>query len=697
MEQKEEAMYIGSIEHYRKRARRGDERAQLILFFLLFHQIGNKEKKKESRKWLKESSRRGNIAAEAMHHFVGLKKEPDYFWALQKFEEHSFQAKEDSFVSLHMLGYSYKEGKGVSKDSRQAIKYFSESAKRGNYHSEFQVALILKKAKDEQWKKVVRNLVDNGNSLAMTCLASELIERGDYEAAWGLLERARAEGSVRAVEMEGMMMMNGKKYEEAYRLFCLARDLGSFEILSSLGLCLMMGRGCEKDISRGLEVIEKAAARNDGRALFVLYVLHATGKYVEKNEKKALASLEHSAMTEYVHAVRELSMHFVEGSELVERNEEEAASWMEKGCEMQDRWCLSTYGRMLVEGDVLVKDVHVGREYLQKAAKMGCKKSEKVLNELDEKDKQEIARRIKKEKERKEMDAEKKKEAIEGEETIARGEEETIARREREDGSEAKMELVRMFCKEKRNYEKVFELTKKMKSGSREARRELEAMIDENKVDERLLSSFLVEEYERAVKCLTAEGSSKNFSPLRCSTNGPLGEHEMLKKQSMEGMEFYSPDKYRPVTPRNWGLTAEGIFSKKSSLKNVSIFDMYQNLPAEDSYKREKQRGAKWKGRLPEKPKIPCIMFHYNQQKPSVKVEWKKEQYLEYYKLYMRVEGKKEEIWVNESEKEDCKDHFFLTDFKHGCLVSFSLSAVNSVGEGKRSEWVHFRIPQKKK
>lgn len=83
---------------------------------------------------------------------------------------------------------------------------------------------------------------------------------------------------------------------------------------SYLGFMLITGTKLPRDLARGRELIERALARGDRFAYYVQGVLHEQGKVLEKDDKKAAASLEQAAVRGMVQAQEKLGDFYAAGT-----------------------------------------------------------------------------------------------------------------------------------------------------------------------------------------------------------------------------------------------------------------------------------------------------------------------------------------------------------------------------------------------
>lgn len=131
--------------------------------------------------------------------------------------------------AFYMLGNMYHHGKGFEKNMEKAFEYYQRAASGFDWLALYNVAMFK----------------ENG---------------------WG----------------------TEKNVEEAFRDYMLCADRGQFhEAMRVVGTMYLTGRGVEKDLAKALDWTQRAAKKDNPRAIYNLGIMYKQGLGVEKNIDKA--------------------------------------------------------------------------------------------------------------------------------------------------------------------------------------------------------------------------------------------------------------------------------------------------------------------------------------------------------------------------------------------------------------------------
>jgi TPR repeat protein len=102
----------------------------------------------------------------------------------------------------------------------------------------------------------------------------------------------------------GKACFEKEEYEEAYRYYLEAANMGSAEAQCSLGYLYANGLGTERNYEKAFEYYSKAAEQGSAEALYYIGCLYEGGLGVEKNIDKALEYYERASKNGYPDAKR---------------------------------------------------------------------------------------------------------------------------------------------------------------------------------------------------------------------------------------------------------------------------------------------------------------------------------------------------------------------------------------------------------
>ena len=163
------------------------------------------------------------------------------------------------------LGENYLNGKGVSKNLKEAVRLFREASESGD-------------------KRALYNL-------GMCNLNGWGVPFDLYEAA--RLFKSASESSVTDAMLElGNLYFYGlgvkEDKAEAVRLYRLGYTQGNLDCQQRLGCCLCDEEGVEKNLKEAFNIFEDAVKKNHARSMVSLGAMYWNGRYVKKDPFKYL-------------------------------------------------------------------------------------------------------------------------------------------------------------------------------------------------------------------------------------------------------------------------------------------------------------------------------------------------------------------------------------------------------------------------
>lgn len=221
----------------------------------------------------------------------------------------TLKAKSGEAEAQNALGEAYYDGKGVTENLTEAVKWFTKAAEQENAKAEYNL----------------------GNC---------------YYYGYGV---------------------QYKDYGEAVKWYTKAAEQGNAEAQNSLGYYYEID---ELNPKKAVEWYTKAAEQGLPIAQCNLGICYEYGKWVEKNLEEAVKWYTKAANQEYAQAQYLLGKAYDKG-EGVAKNDSEAMKWYLKAVKNNYPQAAYYYGAMLLAGDKqkgVTKNIPEGVKYLRKAA-----------------------------------------------------------------------------------------------------------------------------------------------------------------------------------------------------------------------------------------------------------------------------------------------------------------------------------------
>lgn len=220
----------------------------------------------------------------------------------------TLKAKSGEAEAQNALGEAYYDGKGVTENLPEAVKWFTRAAEQENAKAEYNL----------------------GN-----CYYYGYGVYQNYGEAEKWYTKAAEQGCAEAQNSLGYYYeINDLNPKKAVKWYTKAAEQGLPRAQCNLGVCYENGNGVEKNLEEAVKLYTKAANQGYARAQYYLALSYDNGKGVAKNDSEA--------MKWYLKAVK--------------NNSPEAAYY---------------YGGMLLEGNKqkgITKSIPEGVKYLRKAA-----------------------------------------------------------------------------------------------------------------------------------------------------------------------------------------------------------------------------------------------------------------------------------------------------------------------------------------
>lgn len=223
----------------------------------------------------------------------------------------TLKAKTGDAEAQNALGEAYYDGKGVTENLTEAVKWYTKAAEQGNVKAQYKLGVCY--------------------------YYGYGVEKYNTEAEkW--LTKAAEQGYAEAQDFLGYYYETFRNYTEAIMWYTKAAEQGLLMAQCDLGLCYKSyykyGDGVKKDLDEAIKWYTKAADQGYAKAQYLLGKAYDEGEGVAKNDPEA--------MKWYLKAIK--------------NNSPEAAYY---------------YGGMLLEGNKqkgITKNIPEGVKYLRKAA-----------------------------------------------------------------------------------------------------------------------------------------------------------------------------------------------------------------------------------------------------------------------------------------------------------------------------------------
>lgn len=196
----------------------------------------------------------------------------DYKTALQYWAK---SAKQGNNLAVGNMAICYQTGHGIQKDSLMAVSLYDKSIQKGN------TALFAELEKESK----------KGNAFSSMylahCYEKAIGTKKDAKKAAAYHIAAAKQGSVEAMRLAGLALLNGNNAEEAAKWFESGAKSNDISSTYWYGKLLLEGKGVKQDKQKAISMLTKAAGKNFPMALYQLGECYKNGTGVEKNVAKA--------------------------------------------------------------------------------------------------------------------------------------------------------------------------------------------------------------------------------------------------------------------------------------------------------------------------------------------------------------------------------------------------------------------------
>ncbi len=253
------------------------------------------------------------------------------------------------------LGKTYYDGKDVSKDDVEAVKWYRKAAEQG--------------------------LATAQNYLGMCYHKGEGVRQDDVEAVKWFRESA-GQGHGNAQYNLGVHYYAGEGVVqdkvEAVKWYRKAAEQGLAVAQVDLGLCYQDGLGVFKDEVEAVRWYRKAAEQGLAEAQNELGFCYHEGEGVPQDDVEAVKWFRKAAEQGHAIAQNTLGAHYQRG-EGVPQDNVEAVRWYRKAAEQGDATAQDNLGHCYHRGEGVLQDEVEGVRWFRKAAEQGHAEAQNTL------------------------------------------------------------------------------------------------------------------------------------------------------------------------------------------------------------------------------------------------------------------------------------------------------------------------------
>ncbi len=349
--------YVTAMRRARVAAEAGSGEAQAVLAFILSSGPRDMRDLDEADLWYERSAAAGCPQGMLGHALALNRKGGDETVQREVAVQLGKAAEAGLPTALYLLGVMSECGLGVTRNEGDAAEFYRRAAEKGH------------RSGQARWGKALMHGigVDANPSDGETWLRRAALA-GDPEAAAALGDLHATGGNL------------PPNHAEAASWFRRAAEAGHKGAARSLGLLYFAGAGIPRDPERGMQWLRISAAAGDGRARAELGNLVLTGMGEEDDRIRIYKGFERAAASGDPVAAYNCAVCLSHGIGAA-RDDREAALWLRKAADrVLD--ALFWYGRVLVEGRGVDRDLAEGRRWIARAAEVGMVDAQVALGEM---------------------------------------------------------------------------------------------------------------------------------------------------------------------------------------------------------------------------------------------------------------------------------------------------------------------------
>ncbi len=285
--------------------------------------------------------------------------------------------------ALFSLGFLYKEGKGVDKNSSMAIEWYNKAKEKDYNRAQYNIGCMYLwgESVDIDYLKAFDLFFESAKQgyASAQCNLGYMFELGkgikqDYTKALYWYQKAAEQEDSTAQNNMGIMYEYGKGVDKNYVIaaewYQKSADNGYSNGQVNLGLLYEGGNGVEKDYYKASNYYRMAAEQGNEKGQCYLGVMYEYGKGVEKDYEKAFQCYLKSAEQGFARGQYYLATMFANGKG-VNQNYKETVKWLYKAAEQDNDDAEYNLGWLYQKGEGVEIDYSKAIKWYQKAAGHG--------------------------------------------------------------------------------------------------------------------------------------------------------------------------------------------------------------------------------------------------------------------------------------------------------------------------------------
>jgi len=340
----------------------------------------------------------------------------------------------DQAVSLYALGLKYLNGKGVKKNNSKAKRLFEKAAKQGYPRAEYQLGVMFRdgigvgrdKKAAIKWFRLAAAWGEIDAKTALDDLLGNHKTKNNKAA--GKNNKAKYDDDPKKMYRRAIMYLSGnsnqKDFKNAFQLLKKSASLDHKESQYELSILYKNGNGTTKSAEKAKKWLDKAAAnghlkaraqlrellsdeeknhnyktesgyfnfsadsvyvaaakKGDLDAQFKLGLMYIEGDAINKNTSKGLKWLRSAAGNKHLNSQVKLGDLLYKGDQL-DQNYVESAKWYHKAAEQGHSGAQYALAIMYKKGLGLDKNSRKAEKWYRKAAKQGHIKAQDKISRM---------------------------------------------------------------------------------------------------------------------------------------------------------------------------------------------------------------------------------------------------------------------------------------------------------------------------
>ena len=265
---------------------------------------------------LKEQASAGNAAAQntlGNWYYKGQNVQQNYEVALKYW---ALSAQQGNAEAIGNMAMCYQLGRGTNKDSAMAVKLYKEAFKKGNT-TVLQQHVDLADKKNNLFSAVLLHEVYR-DGIGVT---------RDSRKAQQYLQKAAEGGDTECQKDWAMLQLNAKNTTESAKWFKKLADKGNLTGIYYYGYQLFKGMGVQQDKERAISYLQRAANSGMLAGNRMLGAAYYEGEGVAKDYKAAVENLKKAVTGKYPDSQILLAKCYINGNG-VTQNYDQAMQWL---------------------------------------------------------------------------------------------------------------------------------------------------------------------------------------------------------------------------------------------------------------------------------------------------------------------------------------------------------------------------------